>query len=202
MTSRNSMPIVLLAVIIVIVFLGIMAYWVVSTADKSRYEIPVLGEVPEFQFTDQDGRPFGLNDMLGKICVVDFGFTRCKGPCPVMASRYSELYNLYKGSDLVQLIYITIDPDYDSLSVLKRYAEQNGVTDNRWVFLRSSIDSVVEFSEKGLSIGADKATLPGGHSTRFILIDTEGQIRSYHQSLDDDSFKKLKSNINRLAKES
>ncbi len=202
MNSRRSLTGVFLAVITALILLGTLAYWVISRADKSRYEIPVLGQLPAFEFIDQDGQPFGSPDLEGKVAVIDFIFTRCQGPCPVMATKFVDLYNLFHGSDRVQLVSVTVDPEYDSVSVLKAYAESQGVTDNRWVFLHTSMDSLVTFSEQGLKIAADKASLPGGHSTRFVLIDTEGRIRGYYDGLDDTSIAKLKSNVKRLLDES
>ena len=202
MNSRRSLTGIFIAVIIALILLGTLAYWVISRADKSRYEIPVLGQLPAFEFVDQDGQPFGSADLKGKVAVIDFIFTRCKGPCPVMATKFLDLYNLFQGSDRVQLVSVTVDPEYDSVSVLKEYAESQGVNDNRWLFLHTSMDSLISFSEQGLKIAADKASLPGGHSTRFVLIDPEGRIRGYYDGLDDISIAKLKNNIKRLLDES
>lgn len=201
MNSRKSMAGIFLLVLVALIILGSLAYWVITEADRSRYQIPVLGKLPGFKFIDQDGRPFGSGNLHGKITVIDFIFTRCQGPCPIMAGQFSQLYQLYKGSDMVQLASISVDPDYDSVSVLKEYAERQKVADSRWVFLRASIDSVVQFSERGLKIAADRESLPGGHSTRFILVDTEGQIRGYYDGLDNAAVEKLKNNINRLIDE-
>ncbi len=201
MNYKGSVKSIFLFVIIALIIMATLVCWVISEAEKSRYQIPVLGQLPEFKFTDQDGRPFGLSDMKGKITVMDFIFTRCQGPCPVMASHFSRLYQLYHGSDIVQLLSISVDPDYDTDSVLKAYADRHGVTDNRWIFLRAPLDSIVAFSEQGLMIAADRESLPGGHSTRFTLIDSEGRIRGYYDGLDDAAITRLKNNINRLVGE-
>ena len=85
----------------------------------------------------------------------------------------------------MQFVSISVDPDTDSLPVLRAYARDLGVTDNRWVFLRGPIDEVVRVSEKGfmLAMGA----LPAGHSSKFALVDAKGQIRGYYSSDDDES---------------
>ncbi|SYZ72606.1 Electron transport protein SCO1/SenC [Candidatus Zixiibacteriota bacterium] len=177
--------------------LAVAALLVLNKASQSRAEIPVLGQLPAFTFTAQDGQPFGRDNMMGKINVVDFIFTHCKGPCPVMASKMSNLYKLYAGSDKVQFISISVDPENDSLSILREYAARQGVTDNRWVFLRAPLDSVVQLSEKGFMIAADD--LPAGHSTKFILVDGQGQIRGYYDGLDDASLEIMKTHIRELA---
>ncbi len=180
--------------------LAVAALLVLNKARQSRAEVPVLGILPNFIFTERDGQPFGLADMKGKINVVDFIFTHCKGPCPVMAGKMSGFYKLYAGSDKVQFISISVDPQNDSLPVLREYAARQGVTDKRWVFLRAPLDSVVNLSENGFMIAADD--LPGGHSTKFVLVDGQGRIRGYYDGLDDASLEILKTHIRELARES
>ena len=179
--------------------LAVASLLVINQARRSRNEVPVLGQLPDFTFTERSGRPFGLADMKGRINVVDFIFTRCKGPCPIMATKMGELYELYDSSSKVQFISISVDPEHDSLTVLQAYAERQGVTDNRWVFLHGAIDSVVNLSENGFKIAADD--LPGGHTTRFILVDQKGRIRGYYDGLDDASLGIMKTHIRQLAGE-
>lgn len=179
--------------------LAVVALLVINRSRQSRAEMPILGQLPEFTFIQQSGQPFGLINMIGKITVVDFIFTRCKGPCPVMATKMGELYNLYSGSKKMQFVSISVDPENDSLLVLRNYAKRQGVTDNRWVFLWAPIDSVINLSENGFKIAADD--LPGGHTSRFILIDSKARIRGYYDGLDDASLEIMKTHIRRLAQE-
>jgi protein SCO1/2 len=200
MSSRGSANI-LIIILIAMLILATLALVVVNRAAKSRSEIPVLDYLPEFEFTESNGRPFGLTQMKGKINIVDFIFTSCRTACPIMATNMSELYRFYEGSDLVQFISISVDPERDTFETLRAYAEQLGVTDDRWVFLRAPIDDVVVLSEEGFMLAADRQSLPMGHTTRFILVDRDGRIRSYHEGLDRASVNILKHNIRVLAKE-
>jgi protein SCO1 len=199
MNSQGNFIKKLIWISVAFFILAVAALLVINQARRSRAEVPVLGQLPDFTFTERSGRPFGLADMKGRINVVDFIFTRCKGPCPIMATKMNELYKLYEGSNNVQFISISVDPEHDSLSVLQAYAERQGVTDNRWVFLRGAIDSVVSLSENGFKIAADD--LPGGHTTRFVLVDQKGRIRGYYDGLDDVSLGVMKTHIRQLAGE-
>ena len=115
----------------VIARLGIVAAVIINWAETSRARVPVLGEVPRFSLTERRGKPVTLDDLKGHLTVVDFIFTNCPGICPMMSSNMSELYQLYKSSDKVHFLSISVDPDRDSLVVLQRYANDFGVTDNR-----------------------------------------------------------------------
>jgi len=200
MDSVKSYPKFLIWAVAALLVLGLIAILVVNQANRSRSRIPVWGQLSDFEFTAAyTGQPFGLDQMKGKLNVVDFIFTSCKSACPIMAVNMAELYDLYKGSDKVQFVSISVDPERDTLEALLEYGRKLGVDDDRWVFLRAPIEQVVELCEKQFMLAAD--ALPMGHTTKFILVDQYGQIRSYHEGLDNDSMTGLKNNIGQLAKE-
>jgi protein SCO1/2 len=187
-------------IVIAMLVLGTLAVVVVNQANLSRSRIPVLGELGEFTLMESRGaQPVGPADLKGKICVYDFIFTNCKGPCPVMAVNMGELYRLYKWSEKVQFVSISVDPERDTLGALNEYADLQGVDDDAWIFLRGPIEKVAEICEKQFMLSADD--LPGGHTTKFILVDHLGRIRSYRDGLSENSMEILQNNIRQLAKE-
>jgi len=181
-TLPGKIVIAAFAALLVIALLG--AY-IIQRSNRTRMALPVLGQAPEFSFTERSGKPFGTRDFNGKISVVDFIFTTCPGVCPVMAGRMSHLYKLFERYDQVQFVSITVDPETDSLPVLREYAKEQGVTDDRWLFLRGPIEQVSQVSEQGFKLPV--GVLPAGHSSRFVLVDSKGQIRGYYASDEDES---------------
>jgi len=199
-TDKKPYPKMLMLIVIAMLVLGTLAVVVVNQANLSRSRIPVLGELGDFQLIEsKSGEAIGPIDLRGKICVYDFIFTSCKGPCPVMAVNMGDLYRLYKGSDRIQFVSISVDPERDTLEALNEYARLRGVDDDGWIFLRGPIDTVAEICEKQFMLSADD--LPGGHTTKFILVDHLGRIRSYHDGLSESSMETLENNIRQLAKE-
>jgi len=196
MSDRGRFPKGLFTAVLSALALMVVAAIVVDRAESSREALPVYGKVPDFAFTECRGGIFGLKDMLGNVCVVDFIFTRCQGPCPIMADKFRDLYRSYQGTGDIKLVSISVDPDYDTPQVLRQYASDQGVTDDRWVFLHAQKDDVVRLSEKGFMLPADE--LPAGHSSRFVLVDRKGQIRGYFCSDDDGCFNVLKAQIRQL----
>jgi protein SCO1/2 len=164
--------------LILAVILAGFGYYVIRQADKSRSSLPILAEVPDFQFRDQNDRPFGRSQMLGRVCVVDFIFTRCQGICPVMADRYTHLYRLFREAPDLQLISVSVDPEYDSPEVLSQYAAGYGITDGRWILLHAPLDHIKDLCENGFMLPAED--LPQGHSGKFALVDRQGRIRGYY----------------------
>ena len=200
MNSTKTYPKMLFYLVGAMLLLAVIALVVVSWANRSLSHVPVWGEVPEFEFVKAaDGEPFGLEQMKGKVNIVDFIFTRCQGACPVMAVGFSELYAAYAGSDKVRFISISVDPDHDTLEVLRTYAAENGVYDDRWIFLRGSIEDVIDLCENGFMLPADG--LPMGHTTKFTVVDHLGRIRSYHEGLEEASRPVITHNVKQLVRE-
>lgn len=198
----NSKNIIAFRIVIVVILLAIMltaALVVLKRADQAKMNIPVLGEIQPFEFVNQDDQPFGLDQLKGKITVVDFFFSRCHGPCPIMSDYMGQLYEMYKDQPEIQFVSISVEPSHDSLEVLKSYAAEYKVTDNRWNFLRGDIDSVSYLCENSFMLAADE--LPGAHSIKFVLLDKQARIRGYFNGTEALSIESLKKNINQLAKE-
>jgi protein SCO1/2 len=175
--------------------LAVCALVVIYLANQSRADLRVFGTVPAFEFTERSGAVFGSKQMKGKINIVNFFFASCKGPCPVMNRRVAELYQKYATSREVRFVSISVDPDYDSLSVLTEYALTYGVTDDRWLFLRAPIEEVYRVSEKGFKLAGE---LPTIHSTKLILVDRELNIRGYYDSFEDESLRLLTTHVRDL----
>lgn len=184
----------------IVTFLAIAAFLVIEKANQSRSNLPTYGEVPGFTFKDSQGNLFGKEQLLGKISIIDFFFTSCRGPCPVMSSNMADLYRAFSTSDEIQLVSISVDPKVDTPEVLSQYAEAHGVTDNRWRFLRADIADVIKLSEEGFHLAADN--LPSMHSTKFILVDENAEIRGYYSGTDEASMKILISDVRELVRKS
>ena len=180
-----------------ILILGLGATWVINKANSS-YEIPIIKSVPEFSFKNQNGKNFTDKELNNKITVLDFIFTTCPGPCPMMTSNMLTLYKDFEKVPEVQFISITVDPENDTQSILKEYASLNGVKDDRWNFLFSDLESIKILKNDGFMLFADE--LPRGHAIKFILIDDNGKIRKYFDGTDKASVSILREDITRLVK--
>lgn len=195
-TRRISNP--LIWGVPIVALLAIFAAFVIRWADRSRSDLPILGNVPAFTLTTQDGKVLSRPDLNGRLHVVNFMFTRCKGICPTMTANLKELYDLYRGSDKVRFLSVSVDPDYDSLTVLTRYAQEHQIDDGRWLFAHGTIDAVRQLIEGGFML--DASDLPGGHPARIVLLDQFGQIRGYYTYDDEAELDLLRQNIRSLAR--
>ena len=108
------------------------------------------------------------------------------------------LYHLFKDSDKIQFVSVSVDPARDTMEVLQQYAKDHGVTDGRWKFLSGEISDVITLSENSFMLAAEN--LPMGHSTKFVLVDRGGQIRGFYDGLQDASINVLVTHIKTMAK--
>lgn len=160
--------------------------------------LPVVGEVPDFSFTELNSEPFGIENLQGRISLVDFIFTRSQTSCPVMAISMGDIYRKFELEKQIQFVSITVDPEHDSLEVLREYAASIGVIDDRWRFLRAPVEDVEKLSE-GLMLPVEN--LPAGHSTSFVLVDKLGRIRGMYDGLNADEMDELSLDLRRLLRE-
>ena len=187
-----------LYIFLCVLLMGIGASWVINTANES-HDIPIIKKVPNFNFINQNGEFFSDNHLKGKITVLDFFFTNCPGPCPIMTYNMKSLYDDFSNSEEVQFVSITVDPKNDNIEVLKNYAKINGITDERWQLLTSDLSNIKSLKREGFMLFADE--LPQGHAIKFILIDDNQNIRKYFDGTDEASLTILKKDITNLVKE-
>src|SRR3954470_18405183 len=161
------------------------------------------GTVPAFQFTNQNGQPFGSAQLEDKIWIADFVYSTCPGPCPMISDRMSELQKPLEKSD-VHLISFSVDPEKDTPAVLRSYAEKLQAQSGRWDFLTGPKSAIYKLSHDGFKLGVSDGSDGQGlpvHSTRMILVDRHGQIRGYYDATEPDAITKLVADTNHLLRE-
>lgn len=137
-------------------------------------------KVPSFAFVDQDSLPITDKDYLGKVYVVEFFFTSCPTICPLMNKNLVGIQDEFKDMEDFGVASFTIDPDHDTPSVLKKYAEDNGITDMDWHLLTGDRERIYDLANNGFNLLASEVPdAPGGfeHSGMFALVDKNGYIR-------------------------
>jgi protein SCO1 len=91
------------------------------------FHMPSAGEeVPDFAFTNQDGKPVSLHQFRGKVLLVTFIYTRCPFAdfCPRMSSNFESIYKQLGSSPSLadaQLLSVSFDPEHDTPKVLRNY---------------------------------------------------------------------------------
>jgi protein SCO1 len=176
-------------------------------ASNFKSRSPTISFVKPFSFITQDGKIFTEKDMLGKVCVVNFFFTSCKGICPVMNNNLDAIYNEFKNEKDFLIVSHTCDPETDSASRLKHYADSMKVDTHKWVFLTGRKDSLYIAARNNYLID-DPNNNVGSindqflHSQFIALVDKNGNVRGQvYDALKPDELKLLRQNISALLRE-
>ncbi len=138
--------------------------------------------IPEFSFTNQDGKEVTNKTYDGCIYVSDFFFTTCPTICPKMKAELLRVYEAFKNESRVKILSHTIDPEYDTVEVLHEYASRLQVSSDRWNFVTGDKDSIYDIAEYYLCSAEEAPNEPGGfiHSGALVLVDTQKHIRGLY----------------------
>ena len=138
-------------------------------------------KVPSFSFTDQNGNTVTNKDYEGKVYVLEFFFTTCPTICPRMNRNLVQIQEEFKGFDNFGVASFTINPEHDTVEVLKAYAESYKITNPNWHLMTGNEEQIYKLANEGFNLYTAKDDEAEGgfeHSGNFALIDKNGFIRS------------------------
>ncbi|MEO6848079.1 MAG: SCO family protein [Chthoniobacterales bacterium] len=161
------------------------------------------GAVPDFTLTDQTGKPVSLKDLKGKVWVADFIYTECKGPCPLITSRLQEVnQELDKSHKDVRLVSFSVDPENDTPQVLAEYGKSVHADPENWKFLTGTPAEIQHVVMDGLlqSLAKEPSGTPA-HSTRFVIVDRNGNMRAFEDATTHEAVQKTLLDIGSLLRE-
>jgi protein SCO1/2 len=173
-----------------------------------------IGPVPKFELTDQNNAKISDKSYLGKVYVIEFFFSTCPTICPIMNKNMKDIQKEFSKESNFGVASITINPENDTVEVLKEHANQLGITSPNWHFLTGDKEYILSLANKGFNLyAAENKKVNGGfeHSGLFALVDKEGKIRCrkdnqgnpilYYDGLEAKGVKEIKEDIKILLEE-
>ncbi len=152
----------------------------------------VYGQIGDFTLTNQNGATVSLADLRGHVWVADIIFTRCPGPCLKMSRQMQEIQQALSPGSTVRLVSLTTDPDFDSPSVLKKYAERFDADSGRWIFLTGTKAAIGALASGTNSLNLSAVEVKPAeraspddlfvHSTIFVLVDKRARLRGIFET--------------------
>lgn len=176
---------------------------ITKTVNGKTVTDTVYQTIPAFQFVNQYGKTITNKTLDGNIYVADFFFTSCPSICPVMHRNMLNVYNAFKDGNNVKILSYSIDPKHDSVNVLKKYAENLGISGNTWWLLQGNKEETYKLANSYLVAVKENSNTPGGyiHSGYFVLIDKQKRIRGTYDGTNADDVNKLIGDIKTLQAE-
>ena len=142
------------------------------------------------------------------IKVVAFIFTNCPDICPMTMVDLTILQEELKENDLfgdkVNIVTITLDPEFDTKDILRSYAENFNVDSSGWYILRGSESETAKIADQFQMYYKKDENGFITHGTNMYLVDRENSIRSVHDMNiggNEVNIAELMENINRLLHE-
>lgn len=178
-----------------------------SVVDGKLKSDSIWHTTKNIHLVNQLGDSVSLYDQQGKIIILDFFFTSCGSICPRLTNNMSTLQRSFsKGGDtrkkidtsIVQFMSISVDPNRDSVPVLRDYANKMNVASDNWWLLTGNRDSIYKFAFEEMkvdSFSTEPVSPDFVHTSRYILIDKKMQVRGYYNGLDSASLLKLAKDV-------
>ena len=135
-----------------------------------------------FQLTGHDGKPRSLNDFVGKVVVVFFGYTHCPDVCPTTLAKLAQVAKaLGADADRLQVLLITVDPERDTQPVLAQYVP---AFDPRFIGLYGDAAATARTAKEFKVLyqkqaGKTDETYTVDHSAGTFVYDRAGRVRLF-----------------------
>ncbi len=154
----------------------------------------VYHQIPAFRFLNQDSIWVSEKDLEGKVYVADFFFTSCPTICPKMKTQLLRIYERYLNNEEVRIVSHSIDPTFDTPSVLHSYAERLQVKAPKWTMLTGDKGKIYQLGEKYYMVTAQEDKNEAGgfvHSGAFILVDKQRHVRGIYDGTKEEEVNHL-----------
>ncbi len=175
--------------------------WLSPTSEK----LANFHQIPSFELKNQNGQAITEKTFANKIYVTDFFFTSCPGICPKMTKNMGFLQEVFLEDEDVLLLSHSVTPEFDSVAVLKNYALDKEVLDDKWHLVTGDRDAIYGLGRNAYfveeDLGLEKDPDDFLHTENFVLIDKNRHIRGIYNGLNKAAIQQLIADVATLKKE-
>lgn len=189
-----------------VVLLAAFYFYLFRGTGNWKEQLPVMGYVQPFSFTNQDGETITQDFTKGKTYVANYFFATCTGICPTMNGNMKTVYEQYRNEPNFIILSHTCQPEVDSLPLLKHYADSVGANSDIWQFLTGNKLELYKTARESYRIDDPKNNVGSIddqflHSQFIALVDEKGRLRGIYDGLKKKEVAALKEDIGKLMKE-
>jgi protein SCO1/2 len=152
------------------------------TAAKAQKQI--THTIADFSFIDQDGKSISQKNIEGKIHVANFFFTACGSICPAIMKNIKEMQVPLRQDTNVVFLSYSVTPWRDSITKLKKYAENTCISSPNWHLLTGNKSDIYKlartsyFAEEDIGFSKDSSEFL--HTEHILLIDKQKRLRGIY----------------------
>ncbi len=170
-----------------------------------KSQLDTLHKLSNFEFLNQNNQKITQETFKGKVHVACFFFTICPSLCPKIMGNMKVVQDSLKNDKNFLIASYSVMPDRDSVSVLRRYATENQVIDNKWHLMTGDKKQIYEIARKSYfadeNIGVQKGVNDFLHTENFILVDKNLHIRGVYNGTLQLEIEQLIKDVRELEKE-
>ncbi len=178
-----------LAALIILPSLGIF-FW--AKAKWVHQELPILGEryysaetkdtiyhtVGDFILYNQHGKKITWADFDSSILIANIFFASCPEVCPEMNKQVQVIAEEYVNEPSVKFLTVTIDPETDSVPVIKNYSDYYKADLYKRTFATGSKAEIYDWAINDLLLATEQRGADFIHDDRIVIIDKSHRIRA------------------------
>lgn len=198
-------------------FIAVITAGLVSDAIKTTPKLPFYDSadltprwtrasnhrIADFSLLTQNGSPITRSDVIGKVHVASFIFTRCAGICPAMVTQLSKVQAAIADRDALLVSY-SVTPQEDTPASLAAFGKLRGIDSNRWKLVTGDAEQIYALART--SYFADDGRLEAGkaavdqflHTEKALLVDREGHLRGVYNATLPHDIEKLMGDLDLL----
>ncbi|WP_416826030.1 SCO family protein [Ectobacillus polymachus] len=171
---------------------------------SSKVRNPLNWKVEPFQYMNQNGQSFGIDNLKGKVTVADFFFTSCQTVCPPMTANLVRLQNMAKEEKLdVQFVSFSVDPEVDTPDAIRTFVSTYTNDTSNWNLLtgykQADIQNLAQTSFRTV-VDKPSGSTQVTHGTNFYLIDRTGTIVKKYSGYSNVPYENIIHDIKLLSK--
>jgi len=217
--SKKALLAIAVAVLIPLVFYAIARQYgvamprryypdsvVTKIKDGKEMTDTVWHRVANVSLKNQLGEQVSLDQEEGKVFIADFFFTHCASICPILTRNMKRLQDGLKirneikrvDTTFVRFLSFSVDPVRDSVPVIKKYADRNGVNPDVWWMLTGPKKTIYDFALNELKLGLqDSVSVDSDfvHTDYVALLDKDRVVRGYYHGTDTAELARLADDI-------
>jgi len=164
-----------------------------------------IHSIASFSFKDQNGEAITNETVKDKIYITNFFFTTCSSICPNMMHNLKAVSDTFEKDNDVLILSHSVMPWVDSVTQLKKYADDQQINNPNWHLLTGSKSQIYSlartsyFAEEELGFTKDSTQFL--HTEYVLLVDKNKHIRGIYKGTLPLEMKRIIQDIYLLKKE-
>ncbi len=174
-----------------------------STDFTPRWTRSSRHQIADFSLLAQSGETVTRNDLMGKVHVASFIYTRCAGICPALVTQLKKVQAAIAGRNAVLVSY-SVTPQEDTPQSLAAFGRLRGIDSQRWKLVTGDAEQIYLLART--SYFADDGRLEAGkaaseqflHTEKALLVDGDGRLRGVYNATLPHDIEKLIVDLDQL----